>query len=169
MESKNVGLTIFLVSRFMESMFHVTMMAIIVLYTFVVGPWRIGLAGEPTASCLRQLSFLLAILLMYLTQGGPLKSAWTPYVHVSYDQHGYFLLLVPPLLLYGIPIWLWRADFSEEVLATVVFPHPDESYHLSVSVHSVILLYHMPDNHDWIMTHLTVHRLFYLALSFRRL
>jgi putative membrane protein len=68
------------------------------------------------------------------------------------------------LLIYGIPAWLWLRIFKARVWRLSVFRvvmNPIISMGLFTLLFS---FYHMPNNHDWIMTHFTVHTIYYIAL-----
>lgn len=137
-------------------------MAVIVLYAFIVGPWRNNFAGGAPVSWARQASFILAMILIYLTQGGPLSFMG----HLMFTFHmtnmAIAYMLVPPMLLYGIPDWLWRSMFKQSFWRPLrILMNPIVSLGLFILLFS---FYHMPDNHDWIMTHFTVHRLVYIGL-----
>jgi len=141
------------------------MMAIVVLYTFVIGPWRHHFANSRPVPVSRQLVFFLAIVLLYLTQGGPLSLLG----HLMFTFHmtnmAIAYVLVPPMLIYGIPDWIWRSAFGARIWRPGIFRY---IMHPIVSLLAFILLfslYHIPSNHDWIMTHFTVHRIYY-ALMF---
>ncbi|QMV43000.1 cytochrome c oxidase assembly factor CtaG [Cohnella cholangitidis] len=158
------GLEYFSFRDLWSPLFMIFMMAIIVLYTFVIGPWRHRFAGSAPVSVSRQLAFLLAIVLLYLTQGGPLSLMG----HLMFTFHmtnmALAYILVPPLLIYGIPDWLWRRIFQARFWRWRVFyilMNPVISMGLFTLLFS---FYHMPDNHDWIMTHYTVHRIYYALL-----
>ncbi len=158
------GLEYFSFRDLWSPLFMIFMMAVIVLYTFIVGPWRHRFAGNRSVSILRQLSFILAIVLLYMTHGGPLSLLG----HLIFTFHmtnmALAYVLVPPLLIYGIPDWLWRRMFQAKFWRLPVFRiimNPIISLGLFTLLFS---FYHMPHNHDWIMTHFTVHRIYYTAL-----
>ncbi|TFE23653.1 cytochrome c oxidase assembly factor CtaG [Cohnella luojiensis] len=158
------GLEYFSFRDLWSPMFMIFMMALVVLYTFVIGPWRHRFAGSKPVSIPRQLAFLLAMVLLYLTQGGPLSLMG----HLMFTFHmtnmALAYILVPPLLIYGIPDWLWRRTFRAKFWSFGVFRlimNPILSLGLFTLLFS---FYHMPDNHDWIMTHFTVHRIYYALL-----
>jgi putative membrane protein len=158
------GLEYFSFRDLWSPVFMLFMMAVVVLYTFVVGPWRHRFTGSQSVSVLRQLAFVLSIVLLYLTQGGPLNLLG----HLMFTFHmtnmAIAYILVPPMLIYGIPDWLWRWLFQAKLWGSPVFRvimNPIISLALFILLFS---FYHMPDNHDWIMTHFTVHRIYYIAL-----
>lgn len=159
-----MGLEYFSFSDLWSPKFMVFMMAVIVLYTFIIGPWRHRFVGSAPVSIPRQLSFVIAIVLLYLTQGGPLSLLG----HLMFTFHmtnmALAYILVPPLLIYGIPAWLWRGMFRASFWRLGVFRiimNPIISMFLFIMLFS---FYHMPSNHDWIMTHYTVHTIYYALL-----
>ncbi|MFC4302109.1 cytochrome c oxidase assembly factor CtaG [Cohnella boryungensis] len=159
-----MGLEYFSFQDLWSPAFMIFMMVIVVLYTFIIGPWRHHFAGSAPVPVLRQLAFVLAIALLYLTQGGPLSLLG----HLMFTFHmtnmAFAYILVPPLLIYGIPDWLWRSMFGARFWRFWLFRllmNPIVSILAFVLLFS---LYHMPSNHDWIMTHFTIHRIYYALL-----
>ncbi|KIL37511.1 cytochrome C oxidase assembly protein [Cohnella kolymensis] len=156
------GLEYFSFRDLWSPLFMVFMMAVIVLYTFVVGPWRDRFAGGKPVSFTRQASFIAAAVLLYFTQGGPLSLLG----HLMFTFHmtnmAISYILVPPMLIYGIPDWLWRAMFKPKFWRMFrILLNPIISLGLFIFMFS---FYHMPDNHDYIMTNFTVHTVYYIAL-----
>jgi putative membrane protein len=156
------GLEYFSFRDLWSPVFMVFMMAVGVLYTFVVGPWRTHFTGSATVPLKRQITFLLAVILLYFVHGGPLSLLG----HLMFTFHmtdmaiSYFV--VPPMLLYGIPDWLWKWTFNRSFWRPLrVFTNPVVALFLFNLMFS---FYHMPDIHDWVMTHYRVHALFYFLL-----
>lgn len=157
-----LGLEYFSFSELWSPVFMVFMMAVGVLYTFVVGPWRSHFKNSAPVSLKRQLAFLLGIVLLYLAQGGPISLLG----HLMFTFHmtdmaiSYFI--VPTMLLYGIPDWLWRWAFDRAFWRPFrVLTNPLIGLFLFNLLFS---FYHMPSVHDYVMVHYTVHVLFYIAL-----
>jgi putative membrane protein len=157
-----LGLEYFSFADLWSPVFLVFMMAIGVLYTFMVGPWRSHFKGSAPVPMKRQLSFLLAVVLLYLCQGGPLSLLG----HLMFTFHmtvmaiSYFI--VPLLLLYGIPDWMWRWAFGRRFWRPFrVLTNPLIGLFLFNLMFS---FYHMPQIHDWIMVHTTVHAVYYFLL-----
>lgn len=138
------------------------MMAVGVLYTFVVGPWRTRFKDSEAVPLKRQIVFLLGILLLYLAQGGPLSLLG----HLMFTFHmvdmaiSYYI--VPLMLLYGIPSWLWKWAFDRRFWRPLRFLVNPLFNLLLFNV--IFSMYHVPNVHDWIMVHTTVHRWFYVLL-----
>ncbi|WP_372633010.1 cytochrome c oxidase assembly factor CtaG [Cohnella sp.] len=159
-----MGLEYFSFGDLWSPAFMIFMMVIVVLYTFVVGPWRHHFAGSAPVSASRQLTFALAIALLYLTQGGPLSLLG----HLMFTFHmtnmALAYMLVPPMLIYGIPDWLWRAAFGGDFWKKKIFRVLMNPIIGLLAFVMLFSLYHMPSNHDWIMTHFTIHRIYYALL-----
>ncbi|RIE02232.1 cytochrome c oxidase assembly factor CtaG [Cohnella faecalis] len=156
------GLEYFSFRDLWSPLFMAFMMAVAILYTFAVGPWREKFAGSEDVPFKRQFSFLLAIFLLYMTQGGPLSLLG----HLMFSFHmtnmAISYVIVPPLLLYGIPAWLWRWMFGRAFWRPLRFlMNPLVGLFMFNLVFSV---YHMPGNHDYIMTHYSVHTAYYVLL-----
>lgn len=156
-----MGLEYFSFRDLWSPAFMILMMAVVVLYTFVVGPWRHHFAGSSRVGVSCQAAFALAVALFYLTQGGPLSLLG----HLMFTFHmtnmALAYILIPPLVIYGIPDWLWRAAFKARFWRAGIFR---TLMNPIVSLLAFVLLfsmYHLPNNHDWIMTHFTVHRIYY--------
>ncbi|MFB9277446.1 cytochrome c oxidase assembly factor CtaG [Cohnella cellulosilytica] len=156
-----MGLEYFSFSDLWSPAFMILMMVIVVLYTFTVGPWRHHFSGSAPVSAMRQISFILAIALLYLTQGGPLSLLG----HLMFTFHmtnmALAYMLVPPMLIYGIPAWFWRAAFGGRFWRNGVFRFLMNPIFDMLAFILLFSMYHIPDNHDWIMTHFTIHRIYY--------
>lgn len=156
-----MGLQYFSFSDLWSPAFMVFMMAVLVLYTFVIGPWRHHFAGSGPVSVSRQASFWLAIVVLYFTQGGPLSLLG----HLMFTFHmtnmALAYVLVPPLLIYGIPAWLWRSAFGGKFWKHRIFRFLMNPIVCLLTFTMLFSMYHLPDNHDWIMTNFTVHRIYY--------
>lgn len=140
----------------------VFMMAVGVLYTFVVGPWRTHFKNSEPVPLRRQIAFLIGVLLLYLAQGGPLSLL----SHLMFSFHMFSMAIsyyiVPTLFLYSIPAWLWRWAFDRAFWRPFRFlMNPLFNLFLFNLIFS---FYHIPNVHDWIMVHVNIHRAFYFIL-----
>lgn len=157
-----MGLEFFSFADLWSPVMMVIALLVILLYSLVTGPWRERFAGSGPVEKRRQAAFITAILLLYLAQGGPLSLMG----HLMFTFHmtamaiSYFI--VPAMLIYGVPVWLWRSIFSRPVWRPLRFLMNPLfglfAFNLLFSV------YHMPANHDWIMTHYVFHGFYYLAM-----
>ncbi|MDI4648487.1 cytochrome c oxidase assembly factor CtaG [Cohnella hashimotonis] len=157
-----MGLEYFSFADLWSPVMMVISLLIILLYSLVVGPWRERFNASEPVSKKRQAAFIAGIVLLYLAQGGPLSLMG----HLMFTFHmtamaiSYFI--VPAMLIYGVPAWLWRSIFSRPFWRPLRFLMNPLfglfAFNLLFSV------YHMPANHDWIMTHYVVHGFYYFVM-----
>lgn len=158
-----LGLEYFSFEELWSPMFLFAMIAIGILYFYLIGPWRerhYPDAEKATGS--QKLMFVTAALLFYLAHGGPLSLLG----HLMFSFHmvnmALSYLIVPPLLLLSIPSFVWRHVFARSFWRKLRFlMHPILTL---VLFNLLFSIYHVPVVHDYVMTHFTVHRLYYAIL-----
>ncbi|EFM11249.1 cytochrome c oxidase assembly factor CtaG [Paenibacillus curdlanolyticus YK9] len=159
-----LGLQYFTFREQWSPLFAFGMAAIVILYFYVDGPYRRKHApAEQSTSAWQKTSFLTGAILFYLSQGGPLSLLG----HMMFSFHmlnmSFSYLLVPPLVLLGSTSYMWRLLFQASIWKRFrSLMHPILCL---VLFNMVFSIYHIPDVHDYVMTHYTVHRLFYVVLT----
>jgi putative membrane protein len=135
-----------------------------VLYMLAVGRYREQwFKGEEPATKGQQRAVLIGLAIYYLAQGGPLDLLG----HLMFSAHmlsmSLMYLVAPPLILYGIPAWMYRRLFRIPSVDRLVrrITHPILTL---VLFNMLFSLYHLPMVHDYVMTNYTVHTLFYIVL-----
>jgi len=131
-------------------------------YLLITGPYRKLFTDTEPISWGRRLMFLLGLFLFYFAQSGPLEVL----AHILFSAHMIAMtvsyIIAPPLLISGIPAWVWRRFLELKFLRPFKF--------LARPVVSIILfnglfsLYHMPVILDYVMQNFTVHRILYAVL-----
>jgi putative membrane protein len=144
------------------SFFLVAMIAVV--YILAVGQYRsVWFKHSESVSLRKKAAMLGGLALFYLTHGGPLELA----AHLMFSAHmvkmAISYLVVPPLLLYGIPDWMYRSVTKFPAIDRIVrrMTNPIMSV---VMFNMLFSLYHTPIVMDYSMTHFAVQRLIYLAL-----
>lgn len=137
---------------------------IAVVYLGLVGPYRTKLFAESTPlSVGRIISFLIGLFVYYMAQGGPVSLLG----HLMFSAHMTAMtlayLIAPPLMLIGIPGWmiqpLFRFRGVKRVLTAITHPM------ITVFMFNILFsFYHMPMVHDYVMTHFTVHNVYFFAM-----
>lgn len=144
-------------------LFLFAMAAVVILYFYLVGPWREKNApNEQGASSWQKTLFVSAAFLFYLSHGGPLNLLG----HLMFTFHminmSISYLIVPLMVLLAVPSFLWRKQFGHPFWRKLRFlMHPIITLILFNMLFSI---YHVPVVHDYVMTNFTVHRLYYVAL-----
>ncbi|MGN7359372.1 cytochrome c oxidase assembly factor CtaG [Paenibacillus sp. SAF-054] len=157
-----LGLEYFSFSALFSPLFLAFMLIVTAAYFVVIGPLSERFAGAEPVSLSKKISFVCGMFILYLAQGGPISLLG----HMMFTFHmttmALSYLVAPPLLMMGIPAWLWRAIlrvnpfkklgfFAKPVVAAVVF-------------NGLFSFYHFPAVHDYVMLHFALHRLYYLVL-----
>ncbi|MNP07228.1 Cytochrome c oxidase caa3 assembly factor [compost metagenome] len=157
-----LGLEYFSVADLWSPLFLVCILLIIVAYLLVVGPLSEKIAEAESVSVSRKSMFIVGMLILYIAQGGPVSLLG----HMMFSFHMLTMalsyLVAPPLIMMGIPTWLWRALVRINPFRRLRF--------LAMPLVAAILfnglfsLYHIPTIHDYVMLHFNVHRVYYVVL-----
>ena len=139
------------------------MAALVIVYFYLAGPWRERHVPQAAPATIRQkCMFVTGMVLFYFVQGGPLELLG----HLMFTFHmadmSVSYLIVPPLILLGIPTFMWRAAFSGKAWSKLSWlMHPILTL---VLFNMLFSIYHVPVVHDYVMTHFLIHRLYYFVL-----
>ena len=135
----------------------------IAVYFTVTVLWRKDFAESEPLKKSEAIYFLLAMLTLYIVKGSPIDLLG----HIMFTYHmvqmSILLLLIPVLLIKGIPWWVWKALFKINVVHKVVyfFTQPLIALFLFVAMFS---FYHLPFVFDAIKMDETLHGLYTVLL-----
>jgi len=155
-----LGLQYFTFEELWSPMVIFFMAAVVILYFYLIGPWKQKYAPQDApATWLQKLMFISGAVLYYMAQGGPMEMLG----HMMFTFHmmnmSISYLIVPPLILLAVPAFVWRMMFSRPFWRKLSFlMHPILSL---VLFNMLFSIYHVPAIHDFVMTHFTVHRIYY--------
>ncbi|MDQ0227044.1 cytochrome c oxidase assembly factor CtaG [Metabacillus niabensis] len=134
------------------------MVLLLVLYFMIIGPWRSKFKDSSPVSTKQQILFVSGIVALYVSKGSPVDLLGHIMFSAHMTQMAILYLIVPPLLILGIPEWLWRAIlyrpiikpvfkfFTKPILALIVF-------------NGVFSVYHIPLVFDFVKTEPLYHAL----------
>ncbi|NMO97314.1 cytochrome c oxidase assembly factor CtaG [Paenibacillus lemnae] len=158
-----LGLEYFSFAEQWSPLFLAFMLLVLAGYFVVIGPLSSRFEGSEPVSAGRKILFISGMLVMYLAQGGPINLLG----HTMFSFHMISMamsyLVATPLLILGIPVWLWRyfdrvnplreklGFLSRPILSAVLF-------------NGLFSFYHFPAIHDFVMLNFWVHRLYYIVL-----
>lgn len=140
-----------------------TLMFITIVYFLVTVRWRNDFKVNEPLKKREAICFILGMILFYIIKGSPidLMSNITFTSHMV--QMAFYLLLLPILIIKGIPWWVWKV--------VVEFPVVDKIFKaLTIPVVSVLgfalcfSIYHVPAVFDYIKMDQTLHGLANLVL-----
>lgn len=108
--------------------------------------------------------FLSGVLAVYLVAGTPVHVLSERYLlSVHMFQHTVFVLVAAPLLLAGIPAWMWQALLRQPRVMPVArrLTNPLLAFGL---VNAVLVISHLPGTVDYALNHHWFHLLVHVAL-----
>ncbi|AOZ92434.1 cytochrome c oxidase assembly factor CtaG [Paenibacillus crassostreae] len=157
-----LGLEYFSIADLWSPLFMCCMLLVVAGYLLVVGPFSEKFAEAEPVSWMKKFMFIAGVFILYLAQGGPISLLG----HMMFSFHMLSMalsyLVAPPLIMLGIPPWLWRKMLKINPLRKLKF--------LAMPIVAALVFnglfsfYHIPVIHDYVMLHFNVHRLYYLVL-----
>ena len=143
-------------------LFLAFVLAAAAVYLWLTGPGRKLFKDLEPVSAGKKISFLSGLFVLYVALGSPLDLL----AHLLFSAHmvsmALAFLIAPPLIMIGIPGWLIRPLTNDRWFkAFLKINHPI----ITVLLFNVLFsFYHMPVIHDFVMTHFTVHTVYYIVL-----
>ena len=128
------------------------------VYLLLVGPARrrFGWSREPVARG-RVVSWITAVLVIFFSLNGPLHDWADGYLFSAHMvQHLILMLIMPPLLIYGLPPWLIRKalEVSWVFRTARVLTHPGVAF---VTYNVVFIFWHFPNWYNLALLDHNVH------------
>jgi putative membrane protein len=132
--------------------------ALVLLYVLLAGPLRrrYDLAPEGPSRW-EWASFLGGMAVMFFSLQGPLHELSDYYLFSGHMvQHLLITLVFPPLLILGIPAWMWKPLVRFGWVAAVgrALTHPVVAFAVSTGA---LYLWHVPRMYDWALEDHNVH------------
>ncbi|OBZ10498.1 cytochrome c oxidase assembly factor CtaG [Bacillus sp. FJAT-27264] len=157
-----LGLQYFSFADLWSPLFLAGMLLVTAAYFVLIGPLSSRFCGAAPVSFFRRTLFVCGMVALYLAQGGPVSLLG----HIMFSFHMLSMalsyLVAVPLIMLGIPDWIWRAALKINPLRRLSFlAHPVVA---ALLFNGLFSLYHVPVIHDYVMLHFTVHRLYYMIL-----
>lgn len=140
----------------------IVFIALAIGYLLLTGPWSEKFEEAAPFPAWKKGMFLFGLFLLYLVQEGPLSLLG----HLMFSAHMFNMavsyIMVPPMLLVGTPGWLIKPIIRFRFIKPFRFlMHPLLTL---VFFNALFSFYHIPDIHDYVMTHYTVHACFYFLM-----
>lgn len=136
--------------------FFIVLVLITIVYFYLIGPGRKYFRHSEPVLLKQKIYFLLAMLALYISKGSPLDL----FGHITFSGHmasmAILFLIVPPLLIFGVPVWMWQSFVSLPIINPVMklFTQPIISLLLFNTSFS---LYHVPFIFDVVKTNPLYH------------
>lgn len=132
------------------------------LYFYGITRWRRRRFPDRATPPWRVACFLLGLLVLVISLNGPIHDLSDYYLFTAHMlQHLLLVLVVPPLLLAGVPDWLLSGVLARPAVRAVArfFTHPLTA---GLLFSSLMILWHLPPLYDLMMRNHDVHILTHL-------
>ncbi|SFS30030.1 cytochrome c oxidase assembly protein [Marininema halotolerans] len=133
------------------------------VYLVLTSEWGIERFAGEVVSPSQKMLFLLGLFILYGCLGSPMVIIGHELFSIHMLQQSLLYLVMPPLLIRGIPIWMWRRAFSEPWLKTIFRPAKRPLITLFF-FNGLFSLYHVPLLFDQLMSSEFLHLLSHFVL-----
>ncbi len=136
--------------------FLVSLILVIVSYVLLVSKFRHKFINNEPVGIKQQALFITAIVLLYVIKGSPLDLLGHIMFSAHMTQMAFLYLVVPPLLIMGIPEWLWRYILHVPLIKGMfnVFTKPIFAL---ITFNALFSFYHIPLVFDFVKTDMLLH------------
>ena len=100
--------------------YFLALVLVVVLYFLLTKKWRHWFDGTEAVTKKETIYFISSIVLLYIVKGSPLDLIGHILFSVHMTQMALLLLTVAPLMIMGIPNFIWRKVFSVKIIDNVV-------------------------------------------------
>ncbi|WP_028392975.1 cytochrome c oxidase assembly factor CtaG [Bacillus cihuensis] len=136
--------------------FLVFMVLVIVGYMLLVSKFRHKFIRNEPVGIKQQILFVTAIVLLYIIKGSPLDLLGHIMFSAHMTQMAFLYLVVPPLLILGIPDWLWRSFLRLPIIKRL-FNFFTKPLFALISFNAFFSFYHIPLVFDFVKTNMLLH------------
>lgn len=143
--------------------FMLFIVGLAVLYYLIVGPFRHRFTDADAPSIKQQAIFYIALVVLYIVKGSPVDLLSHIMLTAHMIQTVLFYFVFPVLIIFGIPVWIWRKIFEIPLLGFVlnIFRQPILSLLL---FNSLLAIYHIPAIFDFTKSSIIVHAIIHTIL-----
>lgn len=136
---------------------------IMTLYFLVIGRWSHRFEHSSPVEIRQMIYFVSGMLLLYLAIGGPFDLIGHFLFSVHMSAMLIIFLIVPPLLLKGIPSWMWRTVLQYKVIHKLFAFFTKPSFSLII-FNLLFSFYHFPIIFDSLKMNPLLHGLYITIL-----
>jgi putative membrane protein len=136
--------------------YFLVMAAILVAYYLIVFKYYDRFKEGVPATRKQAVYFTSAVIVLYIIKGSPvdLMAHITFYMHMI--QMAVLYLVVPPLLIFGLPDWLWRSFLSLPIVDPL-FRFFTKPLIALIMFNGIFSIYHIPLIFDFVKTDMWLH------------
>ncbi|TQR17871.1 cytochrome c oxidase assembly factor CtaG [Psychrobacillus vulpis] len=125
------------------------LVVITILYFLITVKWRKDFKVSEPLSKKEVAYFLTGLVILYVIKGSPIDLMGHIMFSFHMTQMALLLLLVPPILMKGIPWWVWKVVIDLPVVRKV-FPILTKPLFALITFSALFSIYHIPLVFDYI-------------------
>ena len=126
------------------------------LYFLITVKWRNDFKVSEPLKKKEATYFLISLLLLYIVKGSPIDLMAHIMFSVHMTQMALLLLLIPPILIKGIPWWIWKV-FTELPVIRKIWPFFTKPLFSLIMFSGLFSFYHIPLIFDYIKLNEVLH------------
>ncbi|MBP2239996.1 putative membrane protein [Cytobacillus eiseniae] len=136
--------------------FAISLVLILIGYFLFMTKYRKKFIESERLTIGQAVNFSLGIILLYIIKGSPvdLLGHLTFYAHMT--QMAVLCLIIPQLFIYGIPKWIWRTLFKNNVIKKM-FNLLSKPVVALIMFNGIFSIYHIPLVFDLVKTDIWLH------------
>ncbi|KON92224.1 cytochrome C oxidase assembly protein [Rossellomorea marisflavi] len=138
--------------------FIVALVFLIAVYFLLTVKWRRSFPDSEPLTKKQAVYFILGMLLLYVVKGSPVEVLSSILFSAHMTQMALLYLVVTPLIILGIPTWVWKAVIKLPVIKGV-FGFMTKPLISLLSFNVIFSIYHIPIVFDHVRTDPTSHGL----------
>lgn len=143
--------------------FLVSLLAVIAVYFLITVTFRSKFVDSEPLTKKQAGLFLLSIALIYAIKGSPLDLMAHLMFYVHMISMATLVLVIPPIFIFGIPVWIWRKIFKIKLVHSL-FKFFTKPLIALIIFNGLFSFYHIPMIFDRVMQSFWLHAGYSLLL-----
>lgn len=146
--------------------FSLFLLVIAITYFLITGPLRFKFGKYPPPTGLQQSFFYISIFLIYVVKGSPIDLLSHIMLTAHMTQMAIFLIIIPILMIKGIPEWIWIKILDAPVVGNMI-KFMTKPLLSMVIFNGLFSLYHIPIVFNFSkstpIAHTSIHLILFIA------
>ncbi|MFP7296001.1 cytochrome c oxidase assembly factor CtaG [Neobacillus niacini] len=143
--------------------FLLVLLALTAVYFLITVTFRSKFVDSEPLTIKQAALFLLSITLIYAIKGSPLDLMAHLMFYVHMIIMAFLVLVIPPIFIFGIPVWIWRRIFKIKWVHTL-FKFFTKPLIALIVFNGLFSFYHIPMIFDQVMQNFWLHAGYSLLL-----
>lgn len=136
--------------------FLTIILAIVAVYFLITITFRSKFSSSEPLTKKQAGFFLFSMGLIYAIKGSPLDVMAHLMFYVHMIQMAFLCLIIPPIFIFGIPVWIWRNLFNLKIV-NAVFSFFTRPLIALLLFNGLFSFYHLPLIFDSVMQNIWIH------------